>query len=83
MACKKYDRTYKKDYEPYQALGPLCGVFDQRAAEELNHFVDAMGFDAIQTGGTVSWIMELSIAGLFPPLSLACPRRRDAIRLCF
>ncbi len=22
VACKKYDRIYKKDYEPYQALGP-------------------------------------------------------------
>lgn len=59
VACKKFDRVYKKDFEPYQALGPLCGIFDQRAAEELNHFVDAMGIDAIQIGGTVSWIMEL------------------------
>jgi glyceraldehyde-3-phosphate dehydrogenase (ferredoxin) len=59
IACKKYDREYKKDYEPYQALGPQCGVFDQRAAEQLNHFVDALGIDAIQMGGTVSWLMEL------------------------
>jgi len=64
VACKKMDRQYKKDYEPYQALGPLCGVFDQRAAEELNFFVDAMGFDSIQTGGTVSWIMELIQRGI-------------------
>ena len=74
VACKKYDRIYKKDYEPYQALGPQCGVFDQRAAEELNHFVDAMGLDAIQAGGTISWIMEVLRDGLlladdfgFPP----------------
>jgi glyceraldehyde-3-phosphate dehydrogenase (ferredoxin) len=73
VACKKYDRTYKKDYEPYEALGPQCGVFDQRAAEELNHYVDAMGLDAIQAGGTVSWIMELVHSGLVPPADLGLP----------
>ena len=73
VACKKYDRIYKKDYEPYQALGPQCGVFDQRAAEELNHFVDAMGVDAIQMGGTVSWIMECVHAGLLDPAEFGFP----------
>jgi glyceraldehyde-3-phosphate dehydrogenase (ferredoxin) len=73
VACKKYDGVYKKDYEPYQALGPLCGIFDQRAAEELNHFVDAMGLDAIQTGGTVAWIMELVHSGLIPPADFGLP----------
>jgi len=73
VACKKFDRVYKKDYEPYQALGPLCGIFDQRAAEELNHFVDAMGLDAIQAGGTVSWIMELIRDGLLDPAEYGLP----------
>ena len=73
VACKKYDRIYKKDYEPYQALGPQCGIFDQRAAEELNHFVDAMGVDAIQMGGTVSWIMECVHAGLLDPAEFGFP----------
>jgi glyceraldehyde-3-phosphate dehydrogenase (ferredoxin) len=80
VACKKFDRIYKKDYEPYQALGPLCGVFDQRAAEELNHFVDAMGLDSIQTGGTVSWIMELVHSGLLPPTDFGLP---PADEMCF
>lgn len=73
VACKKMYQHYKKDYEPYQALGPLCGVFDQRAAEQLNHYVDAMGFDAIQTGGTVSWVMELIHRGIVPPEDLGLP----------
>lgn len=73
VACKKMYRHFKKDYEPYQALGPLCGVFDQRAAEELNYYVDAMGFDSIQTGGTVSWIMELVHRGVIPPQDLDLP----------
>jgi glyceraldehyde-3-phosphate dehydrogenase (ferredoxin) len=73
VACKKFDGVYKKDYEPYQALGPLCGVFDQRAAEELNHFVDAMGWDAIQAGGTIAWLMELVHSGLIPPEDFGLP----------
>ena len=76
VACKKLHGKYKKDYEPYHALGPQVGVFDQRAAELLNDYVDAMGFDAIQSGGTLAWIMECVADGLltaevfgFPPAS--------------
>ena len=57
--CKKYRDEYKKDYEPYQSMGPLCGIFDQRAAEKLNNYADAMGFDAISIGGVLAWFMEL------------------------
>jgi glyceraldehyde-3-phosphate dehydrogenase (ferredoxin) len=56
--CKKLRGEYKKDYEPYQTLGPLCGIFDQRAAEKLNGKVDASGFDAISAGGVLSWFMD-------------------------
>ncbi len=76
VACKKLNGKYKKDYEPYHALGPQVGVFDQRAAELLNDYVDAMGFDAIQSGGTLAWIMECISDGVlnsedfgFPPAS--------------
>jgi len=57
--CKKMNGQYKKDYEPYQTMGPLCGIFDQRAAEKLNHHCDAMGFDAISGGGVLAWLMDL------------------------
>ena len=73
VACKKYRDIYKKDYEPYHALGPQCGVFDQRAAETLNHFIDAMGIDAIQVGGTISWLMELIHRGILPPEDFGLP----------
>lgn len=62
--CKKMNNIYKKDYEPYQTLGPLCGIFDQRAAEKLNHHCDAMGFDAISGGGVLAWLMDLLDEGL-------------------
>jgi glyceraldehyde-3-phosphate dehydrogenase (ferredoxin) len=67
VACKKLFENFKKDYEPYHACGPQIGVFDQRAAEEINDYVDAMGFDAIQCGGTLAWIMELVAEGLIRP----------------
>lgn len=57
--CKKMRDIYKKDYEPYQTMGPLCGIFDQRAAEKLNHHCDAVGFDAISVGGVLAWLMDL------------------------
>jgi len=79
VVCKKLHRHYKKDYEPYQALGPQCGIFDQRAAERINHMVDAMGFDAIQMGSMTSWIMELIYDGLIPPGDFGLPPA-DALR---
>ena len=62
--CKKMNNEYKKDFEPYQAMGPLCGIFDQRAAELLNHHADMLGFDAISVGGAIAWLMELLNKGL-------------------
>ena len=73
VVCKKLNGPYKKDYEPYHALGPQVGVFDQRAAELLNDHVDAMGLDSIQTGGTLAWIMELVAERLIDPLSFGFP----------
>ena len=62
--CKKMRDEYKKDYEPYQTFGPLCGVFDQRAAERLVRHADVGGFDAISAGGVVAWMMEALADGL-------------------
>jgi glyceraldehyde-3-phosphate dehydrogenase (ferredoxin) len=73
--CKKLNGEYKKDYEPYQALGPLAGVFDQRAAERLTHRADALGFDAISAGGVVSWLMECLAEGLLSPAELGVKDR--------
>ena len=72
--CKKMNGKYKKDYEPYQAMGPLCGVFDQRAAERLNHHCDAMGFDAISGGGVLAWLMDLLDEGLLTAEELGVSR---------
>ncbi|MDY0001260.1 MAG: aldehyde ferredoxin oxidoreductase N-terminal domain-containing protein [Polyangia bacterium] len=65
--CKKMNGPYKKDYEPYQAMGPLTGIFDQRAAEALNHHADAAGFDGIAVGGVLAWLMDCLHDGLLKP----------------
>lgn len=56
--CKKMRAEFKKDYEPYETMGPQCGIFDQRAAETLAHHADRLGFDAISVGGVLSWLLE-------------------------
>ena len=72
--CKKMNGEFKKDYEPYQTMGPLCGIFDQRAAEKLNHHCDAMGFDAISGGGVLAWLMELLLDGTLNKAELGVTR---------
>jgi glyceraldehyde-3-phosphate dehydrogenase (ferredoxin) len=72
--CKKMNGSYKKDYEPYQTMGPLCGIFDQRGAERLNHHCDTMGFDAISAGGVLAWLMELLHDGVLTPEELGVSR---------
>ncbi len=68
--CKKLNKEFKKDYEPYQTMGPLCGIFDQRAAERLNGRADSAGFDAISVGGVLAWLMECLDEGLLKPEDL-------------
>ncbi len=68
--CKKMHGEYKKDYEPYQTMGPLTGIFDQRAAEKLNHHADRYGFDAISAGGVLAWLMDCLDTGLLTPEEL-------------
>lgn len=65
--CKKMWGHYKKDYEPYQTMGPLTGIFDQRAAEMLNHHCDTLGMDAISAGGVLAWLFDCVAEGLLKP----------------
>jgi glyceraldehyde-3-phosphate dehydrogenase (ferredoxin) len=85
--CKKMHGEFKKDYEPYQSMGPLCGIFDQRAAEKLAHRADMYGFDAISIGGFIAWLMECIADGHIKPEELGAagipkftPENFDAVR---
>ena len=68
--CKKLNNHFKKDYEPYQTMGPLCGIFDQRAAELVNQKADSLGFDAISVGGVLAWLMDCIADNLIKPKEL-------------
>ena len=65
--CKKMRAEFKKDYEPYETMGPQCGIFDQRAAETLAHHADVLGFDAISVGGVLSWLFDCVHEGALAP----------------
>ncbi len=65
--CKKMRGEFKKDYEPYETMGPQCGIFDQRAAETLAHHADVLGFDAISVGGVLSWLFDCVHEGALAP----------------
>lgn len=72
--CKKMNGEFKKDYEPYQTMGPLSGIFDQRAAEQLNHHADMLGFDGISSGGVIAWLMECLAKEYLKPKDLGVKR---------
>ncbi len=73
--CKKMNNHYKKDYEPYQTMGPLCGIFDQRAAELVNQKADSLGFDAISVGGVLAWLMDCMTDDLLKPEELGLKQK--------
>jgi glyceraldehyde-3-phosphate dehydrogenase (ferredoxin) len=56
-------------------MGPLTGIFDQRAAELLNHRADMYGFDAISVGGVLAWLMECLAEGQLSPEELGVKHR--------
>jgi glyceraldehyde-3-phosphate dehydrogenase (ferredoxin) len=56
-------------------MGPLCGIFDQRAAERLNQRADTAGFDAISIGGVLAWLMDCLDQQLLSPADLGVSGR--------
>ncbi len=65
IMCKKWDtKKYKKDYEPYEANGPNSGIFDHRSAETVVHRIDELGYDAVEAGNMISWIMDMLDQGV-------------------
>ncbi len=59
-ACKKYwqEGKLKRDYEPYEANGPNIGIFDIHEADRVVREVNTLGYDAIEVGTMLSWLME-------------------------
>jgi len=64
VVCKKINIIFKKDYEPYAANGPQLGIFNMEDAERIVRKVDELGFDAIEVGNMLAWIMEARAKGI-------------------
>ncbi|NPA39938.1 MAG: aldehyde ferredoxin oxidoreductase, partial [Thermodesulfobacteria bacterium] len=64
VACKKLWKKKKVDYEPFQGIGPLIGVFNLDLASEIVDKIDSAGLDAIATGHVVIFILESVDKGL-------------------
>ena len=58
VACKKVWNGMKVDYEPFEACGPLSWIFDFDQTARLVNRVDELGYDAIEFGSTLAWIIE-------------------------
>ena len=67
VQCKKYRKGLKVDYEPYEASGPLLGIFDIYTVDKVVHTIDSLGFDAIECGNLIAWVFELLHVGLLKP----------------
>ncbi len=64
VACKKIWKRKKVDYEPFQGVGPLIGVFDLREVSKIVDLIDNAGLDAITTGHVVAFLLEAVSKGL-------------------
>jgi len=76
LACKKVRLgKYKSDYEPYNGLGPIIGVFDIHEAEKVVELADAYGFDAIELGQIIGFVFEAIERGLLRPDEVGLPSK--------
>lgn len=67
VACKKIWKRKKIDYEPFQGIGPLIGIFDLKIASKIVEIIDNAGLDAITTGHIISFLLEAVTKGLLMP----------------
>jgi glyceraldehyde-3-phosphate dehydrogenase (ferredoxin) len=67
IACKKIWRNKKVDYEPFQGIGPLIGVFNLELASQIVDSMDKAGLDAIATGHVIIFLLEAVNKGLLKP----------------
>ncbi len=66
LRCKKVYNGIKIDYEPLNSFGPYIGLFDFKAAAEVAAYNDFLGFDAIELGHIIGWVLEAKEKKLLP-----------------
>jgi len=71
VMCKKVDSGSRTvDYEPFNACGPILGIYKFEKAKKVLEFVDAYGYDAIEIGNIIGWLFDLLENGLLKPEEL-------------
>jgi len=58
IACRLERDGRRMDFQPYASLGPNLGIFDLDVVAEVHAFCDAAGFDAVELGGVLAWVLE-------------------------
>ena len=70
--CKKVHMMKKIEYEPFNAIGLNCGVFNLTYMEDIVDFIDTLGFDAICFGTIASFLLEAISRGLITSDQIRC-----------
>ncbi len=71
VKCKKVSSEGQHiDYEPFNASGPMLGIFDFKDAKEVIEMIDSLGYDAIEMGNILGWLFELLEKELLKPEEL-------------
>lgn len=70
--CKKIHVMKKIEYEPFNAVGFNCGVFDLTYIEDIVDFIDTLGFDAISFGTIAGFLLEAISRGLIMSNQINC-----------
>ena len=74
-ACKKVWRGKKVDYEPFEGVGPLIGVMKLDKSVKVVDEIDQLGFDAIEIGHVIAWLLESVYRGLLEPEDIGISER--------
>ncbi|MFH1561370.1 MAG: aldehyde ferredoxin oxidoreductase N-terminal domain-containing protein [Patescibacteria group bacterium] len=61
--CRKQECGRRLDYEPYESMGPLIGVFDRGLTRKLVMKADSLGLDIIYFGNILSAVLEAGAKG--------------------
>ncbi len=75
VRCKKTLENRHIDYEPYNSAGPIIGVIDFMKALEVVDLIDELGYDAIEIGNVLGWLLESIEKGLLLPTDIGVEQK--------
>jgi len=58
IACRREREGRRVDFQPYASLGPNLGIFEFDEVARVHAACDRAGFDAVELGGVLAWVLE-------------------------